>query len=161
MLEGETFARPGPRALVEEAIELQRLIVRHSLSAPAWSRLQLTMPRLKALFAIACEGSPTVSGLGRALGVSLPTASTLVEALVAQGYVSRRVDADDRRRTLVELTPAGDGLVSQLREGSTRPLHDGLRRLDPDDLAALVRGLRALSRELTRSDGGDAAAGGE
>jgi DNA-binding MarR family transcriptional regulator len=161
MLEGETFARPVPPPLVEEAVELQRLVMRHSLSGPAWSQLQLTMPRLKALFTVACEGSPTVGGLGRALGVSLPTASTLVEALVSQGYASRRVDADDRRRTLVELTPAGDRLVSELQEGSTRALREGLGRLDPDDLAALVRGLRALTRELTRLDGGDAAAGGE
>jgi DNA-binding MarR family transcriptional regulator len=160
MLEPETFATT-PRALAEEVVELQRLVVRHSLSAPAWSQLQLTMPRLKALFSIACERSPTVGGLARALGVSLPTASTLVEALVAQGYASRREDAGDRRRTLVELTPAGESLVVELREGSSRLLHDSLERLDPEDLAALARGLRALARELTGLDGGGAAAGGE
>jgi MarR family transcriptional regulator, organic hydroperoxide resistance regulator len=161
MFSSKTFAGDPSEAFVDEAVELQRAVVRHTLSSPAWSQLQLSMPRLKALFTIACLGSPTIGGLARELGASLPTASTLVEALVGQGYVSRREDTGDRRRTLAELTPAGERLVARLREGSTRVLREGLVRLAEDDLAALVRGLRALSDELVRQDGGDTAEGGD
>jgi DNA-binding MarR family transcriptional regulator len=155
MLQSETFA--GQRSLdslVGEAIELQRLVFRHTLSTPEWSQLQLTMPRLKALFGIACHGALTIGGLARELGVSLPTASTLVEALVGQGYVSRREDVGDRRRTLAELTPAGERLVSTLRQGSAKMLQDSLQRLDEEDLEALVRGLSALTRALTGKEDG-------
>jgi DNA-binding MarR family transcriptional regulator len=151
MLQSKTFAGEAlSDALVTEAIELQRSVFRQTLSTPEWSRLQLTMPRLKALFTIACQGSLTIGGLARELGVSLPTASTLVEALVGQGYASRREDAVDRRRTLTELTASGERLVTRLREGSSKMLHDSLQRLDEDDLAALVQGLRALTRALTQ-----------
>jgi len=151
MLQSETFAGDAVSdGLLDEAVELQRLVFRQTLSTPEWSQLQLTMPRLKALFSIACQGSPTIGGLARELGVSLPTASTLVEALVGQGYASRREDAVDRRRTLTELTPAGERLVTTLREGSTKMLHDSLQRLDEEDLTALVQGLRALTRALTQ-----------
>ena len=157
MLQSETFAgQPSQESLVDEAIELQRLVFRQTLSTPEWSRLQLSMPRLKALFGIACHGSLTIGGLARELGVSLPTASTLVEALVSNGYASRREDVVDRRRTLAELTPAGERLVTRLRAGSSNMLHQSLVRLEEDDLDALVRGLRALTRSLTRQDGGGA-----
>lgn len=159
MLQSETFAGQSfQETLVAEAVELQRLVFRHTLSTPEWSQLQLSMPRLKALFGIACHGSLTIGGLARELGVSLPTASTLVEALVCHGYASRREDVGDRRRTLAELTPAGERLVTQLREGSSKMLQDSLGRLEEDDLDALVRGLRALTRSLTRQDDGGGAA---
>jgi MarR family transcriptional regulator, organic hydroperoxide resistance regulator len=159
MLQSETFAGlTSQESLVDEAIELQRLVFRHTLSTPEWSRLQLSMPRLKALFGIACHGSLTIGGLARELGVSLPTASTLVEALVSGGYASRREDAVDRRRTLAELTPAGERLVTRLRAGSSKMLQQSLARLDEDDLDALVRGLRALTGSLTRQDRGGGAA---
>ncbi len=159
MLQSETFAgRTSLESLVDEAIELQRLVFRHTLSTPEWSRLQLTMPRLKALFGIACHDSLTIGGLARELGVSLPTASTLVEALVSNGLASRREDLGDRRRTLVELTAAGERLVTRLREGSSKMLQQSLAQLEEDDLDALVRGLRALTRSLTRQDGGGGAA---
>jgi len=153
-------ARLAPAACADDAGELllQRLVFRHTLSTPEWSQLQLTMPRLKALFGIACHGALTIGGLARELGVSLPTASTLVEALVGQGYASRREDVGDRRRTLAELTPAGERLVTTLREGSSKMLQESLQRLDEDDLDALVRGLSALARALTRQDDGGGAA---
>lgn len=161
MLQSETFAgQRTQETLVAEAVELQRLVFRHTLSTPEWSQLQLTMPRLKALFGIACHGELTIGGLARELGVSLPTASTLVESLVGQGYASRREDVGDRRRTLAELTPAGERLVTTLREGSSKMLQESLQRLDGDDLEALVRGLAALTRALThQEDGGEAANG--
>ena len=159
MLQSETFAgQRSPESLVEEAIELQRLVFRQTLSTPEWSRLQLTMPRLKALFGIACHGAITIGGLARELGVSLPTASTLVEALVGQGYASRREDVGDRRRTLAELTPAGERLVTRLRAGSSKMLQESLERLDEDHLEALVRGLTALTRAMTRQEDGAGAA---
>jgi DNA-binding MarR family transcriptional regulator len=157
MLQSETFAgQTTQESLVDDAVELQRLVFRHTLSTPEWSQLQLSMPRLKALFGIACHGSLTIGGLARELGVSLPTASTLVEALVGHGYASRREDVGDRRRTLAELTPAGERLVTRLREGSSKMLQESLQRLHEDDLEALVRGLRALTRSMTLEErGGD------
>ncbi|HEX3607580.1 MAG TPA: MarR family transcriptional regulator [Candidatus Dormibacteraeota bacterium] len=155
MLQSETFAgQTSLESLVEEAIDLQRVVFRQTLSTPEWSRLQLSMPRLKALFGIACNGPLTIGGLARELGVSLPTASTLVEALVSGGYVARREDVGDRRRTLAELTPAGERLVTTLREGSSKMLHLSLLRLEEDELEALLRGLRALTRSMTQDTNG-------
>jgi DNA-binding MarR family transcriptional regulator len=43
------------------------------------------------------------------MGISKQAISQLIETLVTLGYVARRPAADDRRRTLLHLTPRGRG----------------------------------------------------
>lgn len=45
-------------------------------------------------------------------GVSRQAASKLVEALVQRGYLSRRSDAGDRRRSVVALTDRGQAAAA-------------------------------------------------
>jgi DNA-binding MarR family transcriptional regulator len=132
------------------AAELHDLVFRcvHTMAIPDWLQLQLTISQLKGLFTIATYGSLSIGELARRLGVSLPTASTLVEALVGLGYVSRHEDGEDRRRTLTRLTIEGETLVGRLQLGRQQMLRESLGRLGADELASLVRGLRALVREL-------------
>lgn len=57
----------------------------------------------------------TVSQLAERLHMSLPATSRLVGSLEKQDLVCRRTDPDDRRRTLVALTEAGDAARRQGR----------------------------------------------
>ncbi len=114
-------------------------------AAPDWLHLELTMAQLKALFAIAHNGSPTVSVLAESLEVGLSAASQIVERLVQQGLVDRHDDPSDRRRAFVRLTPRGQQLVTRLREGSRDRLQNWISRLGDDDLTALAQGLHALA----------------
>jgi DNA-binding MarR family transcriptional regulator len=137
--------------LIEEALTLHQLVCGclHSLAVPEWIQLQLTISQVKALFTIATHGPLAIGSVARRLGVSLPTASTLVESLVGQGYVSRREDASDRRRVLTALTPEGERLVDRLRQGSRQALRERLVGLGEEELRSLVVGLRAVGRELS------------
>jgi DNA-binding MarR family transcriptional regulator len=133
-------------ALLNEALQ-EHAAVLHSLRANAgavWFNLDLTMGQLKALQVIARQGPLSIGGLGGVLGVGKPAASLLVDALVRLGLVDRREDANDRRRTLTALTPTGRELVDQLAAGKRERLARCLERMSDADLAALVRGLRAL-----------------
>lgn len=49
----------------------------------------------------------TISQLAEATGISSGGASRLADRLVAQGFLARSVDLDDRRVTFIELTPQG------------------------------------------------------
>jgi MarR family transcriptional regulator, organic hydroperoxide resistance regulator len=142
----------GIPAKVREALEAQRT-VGHALAAakmPDWVHLELTMGQLKALVALASTGAVNVSGLAERLELSKPTTSILVDRLVQVGYVERTEDAEDRRRTLVELTPKGSDLVAWVQQSGGKLMAHWMEQLAPDDLDALTRGLRALAAVVTR-----------
>ena len=64
-----------------------------------WLALDMGMGQLKAMVVLAKHRQLTVGGLARALDISEPSASLLVDKLVTRGLVARETDPADRRRT--------------------------------------------------------------
>jgi DNA-binding MarR family transcriptional regulator len=148
-MSSEPHAAPGPKAdLIEAVFELQRQLslTLQNTSIPRWMELELTMAQFKTLFAVSRRGPFTMNALAEVLGVTQSTASHLVDRLELVALVERVADADDRRRTLVQLAPAGAELLETLQQGQREYLHALLGRLEIADLAALVRGLSAILR---------------
>ncbi|GEM_PF-1428871 len=154
-----SVGRLGP---AEEAAKLIVFVLRtyNPFVDPLWLRLGLTMGQLKGIFALR-RGPTTISELGGRLQIAQPTASLLVERLVQAGLVERTDDPADRRRALVRLAPEGERIMAGVRDDVLRRLFTGLSLLSEDDLAALIRGLRALSAaaadgaaERSAGDGG-------
>jgi DNA-binding MarR family transcriptional regulator len=114
--------------------------------APAWLDLDITMAQFKALMAIASRGPLMVGALGRALGISEPSASLLVDKLEEHHLARREVDPGDRRRTLVLPTDAAGRLLGRLQQGRREAFVELVADLDDDELAALCRGMSALVR---------------
>jgi MarR family transcriptional regulator, organic hydroperoxide resistance regulator len=133
-------------ALVEEILGLQGTVLRalDAATVPEWCRLELTMAQLKGVLVLGRKGELPVGGLARQLSVGLPTASAVVDRLVEHGLVLRHEDPADRRRTLVRLSPQGEELLDRLRQGTRELWAQWLHRLSDEDLAAWLRGLRAL-----------------
>ena len=73
------------------------------------------MGQLKAIMVLVKHPQLTVGGLARALDISEPSASLLVDKLVTRGLVGRETDPADRRRTLVVGSGQGTLLVERLR----------------------------------------------
>lgn len=135
--------------LAKEAVELVRQLL-HALivsSPQAWLDLQLTLPQLRIVFIIAHGKSPSVTQIAQQLGIGEPTASHLVDKLVKAHWVERAEDPEDRRRTRVRLTPAGEELIDKLL-GWEDLMSGLLDRLDERDITLLQQGLRALVDEL-------------
>ena len=135
------------RDLVDRGLELYKEVSRllHERGAPTWLETELSFAQLRALFTLADCGATPIGRVAARLGIGLPAASSLVDRLVEQGLAQRREDRLDRRRTLASTTEAGLALAQRLRQGSREALRAGLEQMDADDLAALVRGLEALS----------------
>ena len=117
----------------------------HRVSLPAWLELGLPMAQLRALVALATSDGMSVTALARSLSVGQPATSQLVEQLVRRGYAERVTDSADRRRVVVTPTPLGAELVSELRQGRRQHMDEWLAAMDPTDVEALARGLRALA----------------
>ena len=104
---------------IEEIIRLHwNILTAMQLSSrPDWMELDMTMAQIKALFTISQGEAIPVSRIAEYLEVGQPTASHLVERLVRQGFASRSENPNDRRITLVRLTPKGEDLVRRLYQG--------------------------------------------
>ena len=79
--------------------------------------------------------------LAEAVGVREATLTHHLNAMDAQGLVTRTRDPANRRVHVVEVTPAGEAAFIRLAEAATvfdRRLRDGLTDTDLDGLAALL-----------------------
>ncbi len=132
---------------VDEALGAYEAIIQafHATTESHWLHLDLTITQLKGLFLLADSGALIVGRVAELLGIGRPAASILVDGLVQLGLVERAEDPADRRRTIVRLSARGRELVLQLQQGERRVMRALLDRLADDDLAALVKGLRALA----------------
>lgn len=134
-------------ALKREALEAFKSVVAamDTLTTPVLIDLDLTMAQFKGLRVLSCHDGITVGHIGRELGIGMPTASILVDRLVQLDLANRSEDPDDRRRTLVHISPSGADLIARLHQGKPNLMDNLLGLMDTDDLAALVRGLHALT----------------
>src|SRR5262247_1598635 len=103
---------------IQEIIEAHRNILRALAisTSSVWIELELSMAQLKALWIIHAAGAASIGEIAETLGVGQPTASHLVDRLVQARLVARAEDAQDRRRTLAQLSPAGVELAEKLRQ---------------------------------------------
>ena len=137
----------GEQALIEGILGLlDRMMreMRHPLPRE-WVEQDLTLPPLRVL-ALLQSGPRRVGDVASHLGVSLPTASGIVDRLVAKGLVGRYESPQDRRAVECALTPAGEALVERSVALRRSRVEAVLRRLSPEDLEAVWRALQALYR---------------
>lgn len=106
-------------------IAIRRIVRAIELHSQALvSSVGLTAPQLALLKTLAASGEGTPTSLARALKLSQPTVSGIVDRLTARGLVERsRVDRD-RRKTTVRLTAEGQRAVA----GAPSLLQDRFRR---------------------------------
>lgn len=147
-------------ALIREAVRSQQMVlalVRQEVILSSFLDLDLSMAQLKGLVALARTPVCTVGELAERLHLSRPATSLLVDHLVTDGFVEREraEQTEDRRRTMLRLSPQGEDLLARLRQGRAErnPLPTWLAALADHDLVALVQGLHALAEEAARTSG--------
>ena len=101
-----------------------------------------------ALATIDRHGPLTPSELADRERIRRPTATRLVARLEAEGLVERTADPADGRSSLLAVTAPGRDLLDQLRTRKDAYLAQRLRRLDPEERAALARASDILERLL-------------
>jgi DNA-binding MarR family transcriptional regulator len=115
------------RTLSEFRHLLQRFL---AFSQAAASEAGLAPRQHQALLAIKGfprDGYPTIQDLAERLCIQHHSAVELVDRLAEAGLVERRHDPDDRRRVLLDLTPAAEQRLESLSA-----IHlDELQRLRP------------------------------
>lgn len=105
--------------------------------------------QLAVLAALRAHGPHSLSALADRERVTAPTMSALVTGLEEQGFVTRVPDEQDRRRVHVDITPAGEEVVSSTFERRTELLMTEITALGlRDDELRILHEASALMRKL-------------
>ena|SRR5947209_6882749 len=134
--------------------------VQRTVMASTWGRwadLDLTMRQVKALHVLGEGGALTVGALAERQHIKLPAASVLADNLVQAGFVERSEDPDDRRRVQLRLTPRGEEIVRRPHE-TGELIRGWMEELEPEEVRALARGLKALAEAASSAADSSAAA---
>lgn len=109
-------------------------------------------PRHVAVLDQLREGRLTVGTLAARLELTLSTVSGVLADLDRAGFVTRQADADDRRRTVVQIAPCKTAQIREWLDGAADPLARVIGRLDPCERDAFLKAMDMLEAELRAED---------
>jgi DNA-binding MarR family transcriptional regulator len=109
---------------------------------------ELSPSMTAALATIECHGPMTPSELAARERIQRPTATRVIARLEEMGLLARTADPQDRRSSLVSVTPDAKTLLTEQRTRKTAFLAERLDRLEAEDRAALERAADVLERML-------------
>ena len=107
--------------------------------------LDLTTPQLKVVLLLYLNGSARMSDLASSLGVSLATATGIIDRLVDRDIVERENSREDRRVVVCRLSKKGLELTDRLYTSGRERARQLLQGLDEDKLSKLDEALASLS----------------
>ncbi|MDY6916720.1 MAG: MarR family transcriptional regulator [Chloroflexota bacterium] len=131
---------------VEYVLDLANRVFRELLPIIPKEVLQfdLTMPQLKVVLLLFLNGQMRMSDIASALGVSLATATGVVDRLVDRGIILRENDASDRRVVLCRLSEKGQSLTDVLWQSARERARELLLAMTPSRLQLVNEALEAL-----------------
>lgn len=133
---------------VPSEVELASLVER--FVGALWWRINSELPselsRTSAsiLENLRAQGPQRVTALAAHEQVAQPTMSMIIKRLSARGLVERRPDPEDRRATLVGITPLGLDTLTQRAQLRSRWFASQLADLDATDRCAVAAAVAKL-----------------
>ena len=91
------------------------------------------------------EGNVIPSDISKAMEITSARIAAILNSLDKKGLTSRRIDAEDRRRILIDLTDAGREHVKNQNHIRMSSLVDMLQYLGEDDAKAYIRIIKKLA----------------
>jgi DNA-binding MarR family transcriptional regulator len=130
------------------AAQLRRTVSRlHRKLRPGTRQTGLSMAKLSAVAQVHRAGRMTPTDLAAREGVKPQSLTRLLAELEREGWLLRRADVDDGRRTWLSLTRQGRQRLRDAAESSDAALTDTLRALfDVAELDLLLRACMLLDR---------------
>jgi DNA-binding MarR family transcriptional regulator len=92
----------------------------------------LTLAQLNAVRTVRSRGEVTIKALAKALNVSAPSASTMVERLVEMGILEREQSSKDRREVLVRISRDVCEEIDAAEEDFLKSLTELMEQIGPE-----------------------------
>lgn len=151
--EADAFEReyPGASWLASRALRELEVVggKAEALVAGVARRYGLSHAALNALAVIEGAGGPVPTGeVSARMHITTGTMTSVLDTLERNGYVRRLADPDDRRRVLVDITPAAQSVLDQMLPGVQQVANTVMAMLDEKALHALLGTLAAIGASI-------------
>ena len=131
----------------QQVVEIVPLVMREVAAALRRTQPAMIPAHLGVLFLLT-QRPRNLSELAEQQAVSLPTMSNTISKMAREGWLQRTRATHDRRILLIEITPAGQALLSEISGQIIEKIAHILDPLSTKDLDALRAGLLILRRSF-------------
>jgi DNA-binding MarR family transcriptional regulator len=143
------MTRDQARETARDILQIIPLVMR-AVAAQLRSAGELPAPAHFGLLSMLSERSRTLTELASIQGVTLPTMSNSISAMVERGWVRRaQPDEADRRMVMVEVTASGKAALDRVARSAESHLAEVLAPLDVPSRRRLHNGLGVLRKVFT------------
>jgi len=143
------MTRDQAREAARDILQIIPLVMR-AVAAQLRSAGELPAPAHFGLLSMLSERSRTLTELASSQGVTLPTMSNSISAMVERGWVRRaQPDEADRRMVMVEVTASGKAALDRVARSAESHLAEVLAPLDVPSRRRLHHGLGVLRKVFT------------
>lgn len=135
----------SPEECAREMLEVVPMIMRAIRSQMRSHRMRdLSVPQFRTLAFLGRYQGASLSDLAEHIGLSRPSASKLIDGLVARGLVSRKGSSVDRRRVRLALTNRGRATLRAARAAAQADLANRMAALPSGEQATVGQAMRTL-----------------
>jgi DNA-binding MarR family transcriptional regulator len=146
------MTRAQARDTAREILKIVPLVMR-TVAAELRAAGELPAPAHFGLLTVLSVQPRTLTELAALQGVSLPTMSNSISAMVERGWVRRTARTGDRRVLTIDVTPAGRAAVERVGRAAEGHLADAVAPLDASSRQRLQGGLSVLLRVFGQASG--------
>ncbi len=135
------------------ADEISKLIPKlmRGIKTDIFRHAHITHGQIVILMNLYGTGESKVGTLAKALGVSAPTVSGIIERMVKQGYVERAASWEDRRCIIISLRPKGERIIKDLQKVIRKRWSQILVYLTPSERLTYVQLIKKIVEAIEKS----------
>ncbi|MDQ0795356.1 MarR family winged helix-turn-helix transcriptional regulator [Streptomyces sp. B1I3] len=132
-------------AVTHAVLTASRLLVAVAARSLAAVEGRVTLPQFRLLVVLSTHRDAKLVELAERLGVNPSTAMRMLDRLIAAGLAEREINPENRRETVLRVTPDGCRLVADVTAGRRREIVAIVERLAPQQRTVLVEALTAFT----------------
>lgn len=132
-------------AVTRAVLTASRLLMAVSARSIAAVEDRVTLPQFRLMVVLSTHDTDKLVVLAERLRVNPSTAMRMMDRLISAGLADRSTNPENRRETLLRLTPEGHRLVADVTARRRAEIASIVERLAPEQRAALIGALTAFT----------------
>lgn len=132
--------------VIDAVLRASRLLIGLSARSIAAVDESITLPQFRLLVVLSTRGPLNLLALAEHLDVKSPTATRMIDRLIAAGLVERETNPISRREVVIDLTGTGASVVTRVTQRRRREIADIVANMPAPHRKWLVDALDAFSQ---------------